>query len=84
MKTNVSFLPTVPPPFRPVKIELVFESQAELDALGMLFNHNAVVYALNKATGIEVPPLHEDFKKAGANISSRISELSAALKAFFN
>jgi len=83
MKTNVSFHPPVPPPFRPVHVELIFELQEELDAFGNLFNHNAVAYAVQKATGIEFPCLHEDFQKAGANINSKIPELSDAFKRYF-
>jgi len=82
MKTNVAFLPSTPPPFKPVKIELFFESQKELDALGVLFNTNAVMYAVHKSLDVDLPPIYEAFHKAGADISGKIPEFSAALKEY--
>ena len=63
-----------------MKVELIFESQAELNAFGILFNYAPVMNALEKTIGAALPPLQEDFEQAGANINDGIFKFSEHLR----
>jgi len=58
--------------FKPVKVVLTFESQKELDAIGVLFNTAPVCEAI-KAMGGSVPDTNV-FEEAGADIQTRVDE----------
>lgn len=51
MKTQASQVPPPPPAFTPVKLEITFETQAELDAFAALFNQTAVSDAWQRTSG---------------------------------
>ena len=52
--------------FQPVTIELTFETQFELDAIGTLFNVNPIIEAVKRMKG-KVPDT-DVFENAGADI----------------
>jgi len=81
MKSNIIRPPV--PAFKPIHFELVFESQTELDAFGILFNHAPVMDALERTAGIKLPPLHEDLESAGANVNHGITKFSEYLRKTF-
>jgi len=49
MKTQASQVPPPPPAFSPLKLEITFESQQELDAFASLLNQSPVDAALAAA-----------------------------------
>lgn len=67
--------------FVPAKLTITFESQAELDAMGTLFNTAPINEALCKIGG--KPISYELFVKAGANID-KVDKLLAAVKGTYH
>jgi len=69
------------PAFKPVEIKFTFETQDELDAMGSLFNHTAVLRAIKNPAGDFDPPyLYDVFSKAGADIFKYLPAICAELK----
>lgn len=69
MKTSISHPPTPPPAFKPVTVALTFETQAELDAVGRLFNTGAVETVLKEVGGSGMVGLYQVFDKAGSHLN---------------
>ena len=59
-----------PPKFEPVTLNIVMESQNELDFFGTLFNMNGV-NKVAKLFGLEEPRLWAELKNNGAEIQKR-------------
>ena len=55
--------------FRPVVIQFTFETQAELDAIGALFNHGPISDALHDVFKVDIGDVYKAFVNARANIS---------------
>jgi len=70
-----------PKPFTPVSITLIFDSQAELDAIGSLFNCSPVREAVGKLDAIA--PDYRQFEIAGADIHLT-DEISNSLKEWYD
>lgn len=61
--------PEAPKPFTPVHITFVFETEAELSAVGKLFNSGYVCDVL-KELGANVYNAYKPFEDAGVDITS--------------
>lgn len=59
------------PEFKPVSVTFTFDSQAELDLMGSLFNSTPVTDTLTKL-GLDVSGLYAKFENAGSNPSSSV------------
>jgi len=71
-------------PFKPVKIELIFESQRELDAYGTMFNHCAFHDVVYQVFGFYPPAMHDVMRDAGADIDRDFKKVAEALNNYFN
>jgi len=70
--------------FKPVKIEIIFETQRELDAFGTLFNHCAFYDVYYQVFGSYLPLLHEVVRNAGGNIDRDFKKVAEALNRYFH
>jgi hypothetical protein len=55
--------------FKPVRVEMLFESQAEMDAFASLFNNGTVAAALREQ-GFEPRPVWAGLHEAGADVNT--------------
>lgn len=67
MKTKVT---KEPKKFEPVTLNIVIESQYELDFFGSLFNHTSVCQAANEIARLDFVNLRHELRNFGANISN--------------
>lgn len=55
--------------FKPVTLEITFETQAELDTFGALFNYSPVTDAFEKLTGVDTAPIRRKVESLGGHCS---------------
>jgi hypothetical protein len=70
---------SVHPEFTPVKVEITLETQAELNALGSLFNNSTVATAL-RDQGFEPREVWSNLRDMGADLNTPIAYRLKLLK----
>jgi len=68
--------------FKPVTIQLTFETQDELDAFGSFFNHAVIDRAFAEvlqSVGSKAPALYVIFHDAGAHIARHLDTVTKTL-----
>jgi hypothetical protein len=63
---------SVNPAFKPVRLEIILTTKAELDAFGSLFNSGSVANALREQ-GCEAQDIWRTLRDAGADINTPVA-----------